>query len=346
MKKFLKVTLACALAAWMFGVAPADAQIRKTGITGASFLKIGVGARAVALGSAYTTVSGDVNQMFWNPAGVAITGGKTQVTFSYNQWIADLNHVAAGISHDFGTWGTWGIGAVKLGVSDIEASRDVVPSFLAGSFTPFDNGTSATYDYSDTAINITWALNFTDKLSMGITGKYINQSIDGESASAGAIDVGAVYKIGYKGARLGARISNLGGDLKFYEVGAPLPLIFSYGAAIDLVSNEEQGMRLTAFADANKPQDNEQLFFTSGELALKEMFFVRGGYKLNYSGTTDQKTDEITRARIDAGRSEEGFTLGAGVKIPVSNYKIAVDYAFTEFGILDSVHRVSMNLDF
>jgi len=342
MKKFLKITLACALAAWTFGAVPADAQIRKAGISGASFLKIGVGARAVALGSAYTTVSGDVNQMFWNPAGVAVTGGKTQVTFSYNQWIADINHVAFGISRDFGTWGTWGFGAVKLGVSGIEASRDVVPS----SFTAFDNGTSATYDYSDTAINLTWALNFTDKLAMGITGKFISESIDGESASAGAIDVGAVYKIGYKGARLGARISNLGSELKFYEVGAPLPLIFSYGAAIDLVSNEEQGMRVTAFADANKPQDSEQLFFTSGELALKEMFFLRGGYKINYSGITDSKTDEVSKARVDAGRSEEGFTLGAGVKVPVSGINIAVDYAFTEFGILDSVHRVSMNLDF
>lgn len=346
MKKFLKVTLACALAAWTFGVAPADAQIRKAGISGASFLKIGVGARAVALGSAYTTVAGDVNQMFWNPAGVAISDGKTQVTFSYNQWIADLNHAAFGISHDFGTWGTWGFGAVRLGVSGIEASRDVVPSFLSGSFTPFDTNTSATYDYSDTAINLTWALKFTDRLAMGITGKFINESIDDVSASAYAMDVGAVYHIGYKGARIGARISNLGSDLKFYDIGAPLPLIFSYGASIDLVSNEDQGMRLTAYADANKPQDSEQLFFTSGELALKDMFFVRGGYKLNYSGVTDSKIDEVSKAKVDAGRSEEGFTLGAGVKLPLSSYKISVDYAYTDFGILDQVHRISVDLGF
>ena len=61
-----------AVAAWTFGAVPADAQVRKAGLTGASFLKIGVGARAVALGSSYTTIRGDVNQMFWNPAGMSL----------------------------------------------------------------------------------------------------------------------------------------------------------------------------------------------------------------------------------------------------------------------------------
>lgn len=254
--------------------------------------------------------------------------------------------MAFGISHDFGSWGTWGIGAVNLGVSGLEASRDVVPGFLAGSFTAFDTNTSATYDYSDTAISLTWALKFTDRLAMGITGKYINEKIDDVSTSAYAMDVGAVYHIGYKGARIGARISNLGSDLKFYDIGAPLPLVFSYGASIDLMSNEEQGMRLTAYAAANKPQDSEQLFFTSGELALKDMFFLRGGYKINYSGVTDSKIDEVSKLKVDAGRSEEGFTLGAGVKLPLSSYKISVDYAYTDFGILDQVHRITMDLGF
>ena len=138
----------------------------------------------------------------------------------------------------------------------------------------------------------------------------------------------------------------LGSDLKFYDIGAPLPLVFSYGASIDLVSNEEQGMRLTAYADANKPQDSEQLFFTSGELALKDMFFLRGGYKLNYSGVTDSKIDEVSKVSVDAGRSEEGYTLGAGVKLPMSSFKISVDYAYTDFGILDQVHRITMDLGF
>ena len=48
------------------------AQNRKAGLTGAAFLKVGVGARNVALGTAVTALSGDVTQMFYNPAGIAL----------------------------------------------------------------------------------------------------------------------------------------------------------------------------------------------------------------------------------------------------------------------------------
>ncbi len=344
--KFLKTLLGLALAVWMLG-GTADAQVRKAGLTGASFLKIGVGARAVALGSAYTTIRSDVNQMFWNPAGISLVGGKTQATFSYNQWIADLSHYAFGISRDFGTWGTWGVGMVAMGVSDIPANRDAVPGFLAGTYTGFvDPNTSATYNYNDTAINISWAYQFTDRLSMGVTGKYINQSIDGRSVNAMAIDVGAIYDIGYKGARIGARMNNLGGDLKYYDIGAPLPLVFSVGTSINLLDQEEQGMRLTAMLDATKPQDAEQLLFAAGEFQVMKYLMVRGGYKFNYSGITDKKTDEITRQPINADRTEEGYTLGGGIDYPFGGYRLGVDYAYTQFGILDSVHRVTMNVGF
>ena len=37
---------------------------------GAAFLKLGVGARAVGMGGAYTAIADDVNSMGWNPAGI------------------------------------------------------------------------------------------------------------------------------------------------------------------------------------------------------------------------------------------------------------------------------------
>ena len=257
--KFKKTLLVAGLVTSMFVVGSTHAQIRKSGITGAAFLKIPVGARATALGSAYTTIPEDVNQMFWNPAGIATQGGKTQLTFSYNDWIAGLAHVAAGVSHDFASIGTLGIGFLSLSLSDIQADRDVVPSFLSGSFTPFDLGTSDTYDYNDTAVNVSWAYVFTDKLSMGSSIKYINQSIDGVSANAVALDFGAIYHIGFRGARIGARMNNLGNDLKLFDLGTPLPLTFSIGMAVkeitdraaDIRFGEGQEMELNGLASLN-----------------------------------------------------------------------------------------------
>ncbi len=37
-----------------------------------TFLKIGVGARAVAMGEAFTPIADDATAMFWNPAGLAL----------------------------------------------------------------------------------------------------------------------------------------------------------------------------------------------------------------------------------------------------------------------------------
>ena len=63
-----------------------EAQNRKAGINAAAFLKIGVGARQVGLGSAVTAVSGDVNNMYWNPAGIALTKDQSlQASFTHSQ---------------------------------------------------------------------------------------------------------------------------------------------------------------------------------------------------------------------------------------------------------------------
>lgn len=351
---YRKCVLGLALAA--LAVGPVDAA-RKSGLTGAAFLKIGVGARAVGLGSAYTTVAGDATQLFWNPAGIAIKSG-TQATLNYNEWIADLDHVAVGVTRKFGSLGTIGIGVVSLGVSGIASDRDLVPSFIED-FEPFDTETGS-YDYTDIAIGITWARQVTDKLAMGVTGKMINQSIDNEGATAFALDVGAIYHIGFRGARIGARLNNLGSDIDFFDrQSAPLPLIFSIGSAIDVMEEDDMGNKLTLMADATKPQDSEQLVFTAGELQIYHRLKLRGGYKFNYSGVTDDKTDETTGHSGEAlslnnptstdftsDRTEEGYTLGFGVEVSLAGYEVVVDYAFTEFGILDNVHRVSLNLNF
>ena len=102
-------------------------EMKKTGSSGASILKVAVGAKATALAGAMTTAQGDVNQLFWNPAGIAMESGKTQVTFSYNDWIAGLSHNAFAVAHSFGNLGTFAIGGMMSGVGDIVANRDIQP---------------------------------------------------------------------------------------------------------------------------------------------------------------------------------------------------------------------------
>ncbi|MCI0693431.1 PorV/PorQ family protein [candidate division KSB1 bacterium] len=319
-------------------------QVEKTGYTGAAFLKVGVGARAVALGSAATSLTGDVNQMFWNPAGIALSNNQWQAAFTYNKWIADISHNAGAIAHDFGNLGTIGVGFISFGLSDIPADRDVVPAYLLGSVQPFDSETGSTYNYLDLALQVTYARNFTDKLALGFSLKMINQSIDSESATSFAFDFGSTYKLGFRNATIGARVNNLGKDLKFFDIGAPLPLNFSIGGSINLIQNHQH--TVTIMADATKPQDAEQLIFTGGEYSFNNLVALRGGWKFNYSGVDDKKRNEFDQREIKAPRTEEGVTLGGGLKVPMGQKRLLLDYSFTEFGILDNTHRFSINVAF
>src|SRR6056297_1782183 len=72
--KLRKTLLALAVGAGLsIGVAPAvhAAEIfAKVGTFGAQFLKVGVSARATAMGSAYTAVGDNAEAVYWNPAGI------------------------------------------------------------------------------------------------------------------------------------------------------------------------------------------------------------------------------------------------------------------------------------
>jgi hypothetical protein len=100
----------------------------KTGINGATFLKIGVGARQVALGSAVTTLSGDPTMMFWNPAGISSGDYKTSVSINHNEWLIGISHDALAATYDLGSLGTMGLGIIYVGMGDITADRDIAPT--------------------------------------------------------------------------------------------------------------------------------------------------------------------------------------------------------------------------
>jgi hypothetical protein len=312
------------------------AQDRKAGLTGAAFLKVGVGARAVGMGSAVTALSGDVNQMFYNPAGIALTDQMFQASFSYNKWIADIGHNSAAVSYNWEGVGTIGVGFITFGVSDIPADRDI-PTDPTLAPDQVDFTTSATYDYRDIAYQVTFARNVIDQLSLGITLKGISQSIDGQSVSAVAFDFGSVYRIGVLGWTIAARFNNLGSDLKYYDIDAALPLQFTIGTALMPVKSEQASIMVAL--DATKPQDGPLYLFSGAEATFMDFVSVRAGYKLNYSGT-----EETALSGTAIKSTIEGVSLGGGLKTTFEGYTIGVDYSYTQMDILDAAHRISVQI--
>ncbi|GJQ20174.1 MAG: hypothetical protein HBSIN02_05290 [Bacteroidia bacterium] len=331
-----RISLSIVLLLIVFAAGESWAQTRKAGLNGAAFLKVGVGARQVGFGSATTATIGDAANIFWNPAGIGLTDEQLQVSFTYNSWIADITQNAAAVTYNLGDIGTVGLGVMTFGLSGIPADRDVYPGNPALQALQIDQQTSSSYDYMDLLFQASFSRYVTEQLSLGVTFKFISEKIDDQTATAIAFDFGSVYSIGVMNWKVGARINNLGGDLKFYDYGAPIPLTFSIGTSISPYSDENN--MLTVAVDAVKPQDGVQYFFTGAEFTFMNMISVRGGYKLNYSGVDDGGTSfrEAIKTTV------EGISLGAGFNTTVSGYGVRVDYSYTSMDILDAAHRVTL----
>jgi hypothetical protein len=314
-----------------------QSQLRKPGLTGAAFLKIGVGSKMVALGSAATTIYGDPNMIFWNPAGIVTEAGETQIALNYGDWLVDFAHNAGAVTHNFGQLGTFGLGVVYMGQSDLVADRDIGPPGYEGR-QPEDPGVNRfdTYDFYDLAITLAYAKQFTDRFRMGLSAKYIQEKIDTESATAIAFDFGAIYETGFRDFTLGARINNVGSDFTFYAIDNKLPLNFSVGGSMTIAGEEYTSLK--GFFDLTKPQDSPQLYFVGGEWNILDRLDIRGGYKFNYSGSRDEES------RIQ--QTDEGASFGGGLVFPYSDYEIVLDYAYTNFNVFDDTHRFSLVFSF
>src|SRR5437879_7830560 len=86
--------------------------------SGASFLKLGVGARALGLGSAYTSIADDATALHWNPAGLSRISRK-EISAMHAQLFADTRFDFLGYAHPTPK-GTFGIGAVYLSQGELE----------------------------------------------------------------------------------------------------------------------------------------------------------------------------------------------------------------------------------
>src|SRR5205814_9707308 len=67
------------------------------GTTGAEVLKIGVGARSIAMGEAYVAQADDVSSLYWNPGGLALMQER-QASFMYDQMYQGLNYSHAALA--------------------------------------------------------------------------------------------------------------------------------------------------------------------------------------------------------------------------------------------------------
>ena len=317
-------------------------NVAGVGTSAASFLEIGVGARAVAMGGAYASVANDASALYWNPAGIAWVNG-FQAELMHTEWLA-------GTKFDY-------VGLV--------APIPFLRSSFGVSFTSLDygespvrtverpEGTGERYGARDFAVGITYAMSLTDRFSFGLTGKYIAQRIWSETGNTMAIDVGVFYNTMLEGLRLGASISNFGGEIQLtgrhlttvhdpdprvenfdrvpvlYKTGAySLPLLFRVGISYDRKFGQ-LGTVLVSM-DVNHPSNTTESINLGMEYGFANMFYFRAGYQNLF------ERDSIN-----------GMTIGGGIDYYLAGRMgIRVDYAWSDWGILENTQRFSLGLIF
>ncbi|MFQ5498462.1 MAG: PorV/PorQ family protein [Candidatus Zixiibacteriota bacterium] len=319
-------------------VGTASAHSSKVGSAGAQFLKIGVGSQYQAMGDASVAVVNDVYATYWNPAGL-VGIDNSEVSFTNVNWLldVDLNYVA--MAKQFDDVGVFGVSATILSLDDQE-------------ITTFEqqSGTGDFFSASSWAIGLSFARQLTNMFSFGATVKYVGERIYNEKAQGFAFDFGTLLHTGYRSLRLGMSIQNMGPELEFSgtdlnvgydsrsgqgnnpQVGAALnttpydlPMSFRVGMAYDFEVGPQS--ILTMSGELKHPNDNLQQGSLGGQLAFSERFFLRGGYKFNYE--------------------EEGLSLGGGLMTNVSRgTQLKVDYAWQDFGRLNSTQRFSIGFTF
>ncbi|PIU45197.1 MAG: hypothetical protein COS95_04910 [Ignavibacteriales bacterium CG07_land_8_20_14_0_80_59_12] len=317
----------------------------KVGTTSAPFLGIAVGPRATAMGGAFIGTADDATSLYWNPGGMS-RAAKTQFIASYTNWLAGTNFNWFGFMLNLDGTNAVGISLTQLNYGEEEVTRVDMPE-----------GTGEKWDALDLAVGVSYSRSLTDHFSIGGSVKYISQRIWHESASAFAMDVGVLYITPFNDLRLGMSLSNFGTDMtldgqdliqqagtdsripveqqypnptiptKLKVDGWTLPLMFRVGIAMDVIRNGD--FRATLGVDALRPNDNAETINAGGEVAWNDMVFIRGGYKSLF--------------RSD---SEEGLTLGFGLRYQFVSTAVNVDYAYAKFGMFKDIQSFALGISF
>ncbi|MDD5302460.1 MAG: PorV/PorQ family protein [Elusimicrobia bacterium] len=305
----------------------ASAVSSAAGTSGAQFLKLGSGARAGAMGDAFTAIADDAFSAYYNPAGLARLQ-RPQLAGAHSALFQGVSYQSLAVVIPFGrgegrerieTEGNKhaiGLSIYYLGVGDIER-RTGDSTLPVGTFNSADSAYALSYSYAPS-----------DRLSLGFTGKYIHESIDSYSGSAMAADVGVLYRVNphtEKPITLGGSIRNIGNRIGYVSSETdPLPTTVVVAAAAALTKG------ITLDLDLGKSRDSN-LYAALG---------AEGRHSL-----TEGITGSI-RGGFNSSRRDNGGLAGLSAGGGLSFQKAAFDFAWIPFGALGDAFRFSLLVKF
>jgi len=318
--------------------AGADAQLvpnlggQRTGISVFQFLKIGVGARGVAMGESFVAAANDVSALYWNPAAL-VQFAQDQAIAAHTEYLDDIKHEFFGAVWHLSSQDALGASFTSLHMKDMEITTETQPF-----------GTGRYFSFGDIAVGLSYSRKMTDQFSFGATVKYVEETLDVLKMRSVMVDLGTWYWTGLGSTRFAVAIANFGSDvapsgtvtqfngtqLSTFQ-SFSVPTEFRLGFAFEPLQTDDH--MLTTSIQLNHPNDNAENVRLGLEYSFRKTFYFRAGIKR----TIGQQLlgEDLT--------SEENYALGAGVLVPIGLSVIGADYAFANFSRLGTVNRISLS---
>ncbi len=338
-----KLLVLCVLAVGFTATTFLDAKAddERRGTAGSEHLVVPLTARTIGLGGGFAsglTGTNGLEGLWGNPAGLTANTG-TNAMFSHMSYVAEIDVNYFGVAQRFGanqialTLTNWGFGDIPL---QTEASPEI---------------TDVTWSASNYTLGATYAREFTDRISAGVTFKIVSERIDDVSANGMAFDAGMTYVAGESGLRFGVSLKNFGPQRSFEGTGLKrnsrlltqsgsdsglgatvtldganyeLPSLLNFGVAYTRPMGTSADVTLMGNFRSNSFSSDQ---YSAGlELGFMDLLYLRGGYAFE---------DNMDLSFYSGGN------FGGGLNLNVSGMAVAVDYAYRTTDIFDGVNVVT-----
>ncbi len=339
------------------------------GTTSGEFLLLGAGARGAALGSMFSAIATDVTALYWNPAGAAEML-RPGLAFSTYDYVADTRYSWGGLAFPFNDGqATIGFQMGTFGFSDQPIYTVDQPE-----------GDGSTYSVSQTFAGVTYAQNFSDRFSAGLTAKFINDRLGKTSGTAVAVDFGTSFHalIAERPIRASFVVANLGTTLRHEGVGLNinvnrppppnqqevpqdpqpaqyqsesfgLPVVFRVGLAYDFINSAST--RVTLLGAFSQPNNSRATGGGGFEWALTDIgqsgftVMARGSYTYQADNNFAPSGDAGFGSDLWATEDLDGMALGGGIMYARGTFGLGLDYGYRHMGILGGTHVYSASIN-
>jgi hypothetical protein len=287
-----------------FLLAPSDGRCESKP-AGMAWLKIGVGADAVAKGNAVVSNVDGPGATYWNPGALALMTG-TQYGFAHNESFQSIRQEFAGAVRNFGRvslagsfHGTW---------TDNMESYDSAGNYLGQ------------FGYYGLAAGVTGGYSLNDQWGVGLTAKYVRESLDVFSASGMAYDLGVQGREVLPRLSLGMSVLHLGSTMKYVDTEFQLPLTIQGGASYRMPLSA-LGAEAIVAAELRKVRDEDASLLFGIEYRVQQIARLRFGY----------------RSAMD----NEDVSFGVGLR----HKQVEADYSYVPFkDDLGAQHRIGLTV--